>query len=235
MPVPIVYQNFIPPAIDAGNLNTVNNVVYTVIGDGTNAPLNGANVRTNIGALAIAGGIASNLTINTAVINGGTATLSTPLALASGGTNAATAAGAVTNLGLDSVGFRAHNNGVTQNMTTGVFNLLSMSTEVFDSGNFFAANAWTPPAGRLVTISGTANITSAAAVGTIIVSIFKNGVELARGNQQGAVVAAVGLTVSVEDLPNGTDVYTLRVFQNSGGVSTIDGTAANTFFSGSRC
>lgn len=68
MAVPIVYTNFVPPAIDAGNLNTINNVIYTVLGDGTNAPANGADVRNNTGTTtAINSGDAATLASATAL------------------------------------------------------------------------------------------------------------------------------------------------------------------------
>jgi hypothetical protein len=67
MPVPIVYTNLAAPAIDAGNLNTVNNVVYTVLGDGTNAPSTALDVRTNIGL-----GVFATLASPAPVANGGT-------------------------------------------------------------------------------------------------------------------------------------------------------------------
>lgn len=72
MAVPIVYQNFVPPAIDAGNLNTLNQVIYQILGDGTNAPPTAAAARTNLGlgtlavqnatAVTITGGTVSGLT-----------------------------------------------------------------------------------------------------------------------------------------------------------------------------
>lgn len=107
MAVPIVYQNFVPPAIDAGNLNTLNQVIYQILGDGTNAPPTTAAARTNLGLGTIAtqnanganliNATISNPTISFATITnpgisnpaitGGTITgLSTPLPVASGGT-----------------------------------------------------------------------------------------------------------------------------------------------------
>lgn len=48
MPFP-TYTNFVPPAIDAGNLNEINGVVYGLLGNGTDVPTNDLDIRNNIG------------------------------------------------------------------------------------------------------------------------------------------------------------------------------------------
>lgn len=47
-----VYTNFVAPAIDAGNLNDVNNVVYNMLGTGGVPPLSTLEIRNNLGVTA---------------------------------------------------------------------------------------------------------------------------------------------------------------------------------------
>lgn len=57
-----VYTNFVAPAIDAGNLNEVNGVIYNILGSGGTVPLSGLDVRNNTGTTAaIATGNAATL------------------------------------------------------------------------------------------------------------------------------------------------------------------------------
>lgn len=99
MAVPIVYTNFVAPAIDAGNLNTVNSVVYTIVGNGTDAPASALDVRNNIGlgtistqnasSVAITGGsiTGASLTATAGALSGAiTVSPTTPIAVVNGGT-----------------------------------------------------------------------------------------------------------------------------------------------------
>jgi hypothetical protein len=129
--------------------------------------------------------------------------------------------------------FSAHNNGVAQSIPTAAFTTLNMSTEVYDVGSKFAANAWTPPA-RLVSMVGAVAINSAAVLANYTVSVFKNGAEFKRGTMHlvnlggGAVIA----TVDCQDVANGTDVYDLRAFQTTGAAQNTTGAATVTYFQG---
>lgn len=129
--------------------------------------------------------------------------------------------------------FSAHNNGVAQSIPSGAFTQLNFSTEAYDVGSDFAANAWTPPAGRLVTMKGAVAIATVAAAANYTVAIFKNGAEYKRGtmytsNQVGTQV----VTVVCDDVPNGTDVYSLRVYQSTGAAQNTNGGANLTYFQG---
>lgn len=62
-----VYTNGVAPAIDAGNLNSVNNVVQNILGNAGTPPSNGSDVRTNIGL-----GTMATQNANAVVITGGT-------------------------------------------------------------------------------------------------------------------------------------------------------------------
>lgn len=132
--------------------------------------------------------------------------------------------------------FRANKNGVNQSVPANASTVVTFGNEIFDLNDDFANNAWVPPAGRPVMLSGAITFLSVNTL-AVIVTIFKNGVEFARGNRldlPSAPTSSPTLIASGIDIPNGTDAYTLVAFQNGGGSNTIDGTAYNTYFSGVR-
>lgn len=128
--------------------------------------------------------------------------------------------------------FSAHNNGVAQSIPTGAFTVLTLGTEVYDVGNKFASNAWTPPAGRLVHMTGAVGLVTTAG-NQLSIGIFKNGALYKQGN---LIVPAGTVTliavVSCDDVPNGTDVYDLRAIQGSGVAQNTVGAATATYFQG---
>jgi hypothetical protein len=130
--------------------------------------------------------------------------------------------------------FSAHNNGTNQSIPNAAFTTVNLSTTVFNNGSNFAANAWTPPAGRPIMLSGAVQLVISG-TGIVLATIYKNGTEFKRGVQHsftGLGISGLSATVSIVDIPNGTDVYTLRVFQNVGVAQNTDGTAAMTWFQG---
>jgi len=129
--------------------------------------------------------------------------------------------------------FSAHNNGTTQPVADSVFVKLNMSTEVFDLNGNFAASAWTPPAGRPVLLTGAASVVMSLP-GAVSVAIFKNGVQFRNGTVlQADASTEPSATVTCFDVPNGTDVYDLRVIQNSGVAQATNGLQPLTWFMGS--
>lgn len=128
--------------------------------------------------------------------------------------------------------FSAHNNGVNQSIPNNVLTKLDMSTEVFDTGNCFAASRWTPPAGKPVMLTGAmAMVTAINSLTTV--AVFKNGVTFKRG----AMLSAPNVTTEVAvvtciDIPNGTDYYELFGFQTTGAASSTNGGATLTYFQG---
>lgn len=131
------------------------------------------------------------------------------------------------------VAFSAHKNGVDQ---TGVpditFTAVTFGTEIYDLGGFFSASAWTPPSG-LVSLTATVIVTGTITAGSqISLSIFKNGVNF-RQTAAAQLLNAGGTTVVMEDLANGTDVYSVQVFVDvTAGTATVLGGPNATYFMG---
>lgn len=128
--------------------------------------------------------------------------------------------------------FSAHNNGVVQSIPGQAVAQLNFSTERYDLGNDFASSAWTPPAGRpiLMTAAATMTITNSA----WFIAIYKNGAELARGTRTDNSTGSPTTVVSAQDLPSGTDVYTVRVYQGTSGALNTIGNPELTYFQGAR-
>lgn len=129
--------------------------------------------------------------------------------------------------------FSAHNNGVNQSIPTTTWQQVNVSVEDFDLNSDFSAGAWTPPAGRPIHLVGNVRVTMTSA-GTVYVAIYKNGAVYRRGNNQSVDAAAnVQVSVSCIDIPSGTDVYSLRVYQDSGVAQSTFGAIEGTYFQGS--
>lgn len=141
---------------------------------------------------------------------------------------------AISNLSASAAYFSAHNNGFSQSIPSGAFTTLFQGAVLFNVGGFYnnIANTWTPPAGRLVQLSGAVTINTTA--GTLVaVAIFKNGAVFKRGVMTlGSGSNSNTVTVQCIDLPSGTDVYDLRVSQSSGVNQSTFGAAESTYFQG---
>ncbi|KQP36140.1 hypothetical protein [Pseudorhodoferax sp. Leaf274] len=129
--------------------------------------------------------------------------------------------------------FSAHNNAVLQTIPAGAFTKVNLSTELFDLNGDFASSAWTPPAGRPVLIQGSVLLAMTEAA-PVDVAIYKNGVIFkAGGNAERASASSVRVAVSCMDVPDGDDVYDLRVYHGASGAQGTSGAPANTWMSGS--
>jgi hypothetical protein len=129
--------------------------------------------------------------------------------------------------------FSAHNNSVAQAIPNATFTKLTFSTEDFDTGSAFAANAWTPPAGRPVMLTGVYTSAVSVAAAQMTVAVYKNGAEFKRGTEIAAQGAgATGSSVTCIDIPNGTDFYELWAFQGTGAAQNTNGAPNRTYFQG---
>jgi hypothetical protein len=129
--------------------------------------------------------------------------------------------------------FSADNNGVIQSIPSTAFTQVSLSNVVLNLNGNFSGGEWTPPPGRPVSIVGAVAILLSEPA-DIVVSVFKNGAEFRRGQQIRTASAGINVLLAhCIDLPNGTDAYTLMVYQGSGVAQSTDGDIANTYFQGS--
>ncbi|WP_316188331.1 MULTISPECIES: hypothetical protein [unclassified Bradyrhizobium] len=129
--------------------------------------------------------------------------------------------------------FVAHKNGTNQTgVVSATWTQLTFGTEVYDIGNYFASNVWTPPAGK-VHLSASFYATGTIAGGALVgVAIAKNGANLRHafvpsGSNFG------GASISCDDVANGTDTYSVFIYvTTTSGTATVDGGSQNTHFSG---
>lgn len=238
-----------PPAIDSSTRIATTAFVDSAVTGGVKGPASSTN-----NAIALFDGTTGKLIKDSAVLlsslatNAGVAATYAPLAspALTGNPTAPTATAGDNDTSLATTAFvqgefaarvasgayfSAHNNGAAQSIPSAAFTQVALGTEVYDVGNKFASNAWTPPAGRLVTMTGAVAIN--ATLGTLVsVAVYKNGVEYKRGTM---VIANAGIhaaTVCCDDVPNGTDVYDIRAYQNSGAAQNTSGGANVTWFQG---
>lgn len=131
--------------------------------------------------------------------------------------------------------FSAHKNGSDQTGIADItFTTVTWSTELYDIGGYFASDGWTPPAGK---VHLQANLLVSATVTTgnqISCAIFKNGSGYKQVNLMGSsIIGGGGVFIAVEDVANGTDVYTVKVYIDvNSGTATVSGNTQNTFFTG---
>lgn len=129
--------------------------------------------------------------------------------------------------------FKANKGGTDQ---TGVVSAtptaVTWSTEVFDTGGFFAANAWAPPAGlvRLYAIvQFTVNVVDQAGY---VISIQKDAVAFAQKQIPASGTGLISVDIDTTDNASGANVYTVSVTGNGAGNKTISGDITLSWFEG---
>ena len=115
---------------------------------------------------------------------------------------------------VSAVAFSAHKNGTPQTVPTGTPTLITWSTTAYDVGGHFASSLWTPPAGKVYLTSSaictplppiTYSFTGANFQFWGLLkngSLLKQTASYEQANSNGAV-----LSVTAEDVANGTDTY----------------------------
>jgi hypothetical protein len=129
--------------------------------------------------------------------------------------------------------FSAHKNGSAQALGDATFTLVTFGTEIFDVGNFFASNLWTPPAGKCQMV-GSLYATGSASVGSLMsLAIFKNGANYKQTFAGTLLGDQGGLDILLIEEADGTATYGLYAFYDcSTGTASISGSAAHTYFTG---
>lgn len=133
-------------------------------------------------------------------------------------------------------GFRAFSAAAQTGLTVGADTQVVLGTESYDVGAKFASNAWTPSAGKVFLHAHITIDAGTEAFDTMFVRIKKDGVSIATAEIEGASVTIdrISIDVSVTDVADGTDVYTVYAEGNTtaGGNWSIFAGTAVTYFEG---
>ena len=139
-------------------------------------------------------------------------------------------AGTATGFGISNLApyFHVYLNGSQTTADTALTKVL-LDTEVFDSGNYFASNKWTPTAGTYF-VYAQARFQINGATTNLGATIKKNGSDLFEAHNYGYYYTSINVfgTVSM----NGTDYLELFAVQNSTQTQNISTGSDNTFMGG---
>lgn len=130
--------------------------------------------------------------------------------------------------------FFAHKNGTDQ---TGIVSVtttqVTFGTELYDVGNYFASNSWTPPAGK-INIGAQFQVTGTFGTGAgSQLVLFKNGTTFRYKDTYSSTANVNTLNFITDDICTGSDVYAIYVYQpTSSGTATITGATLLTWFYG---
>ena len=131
--------------------------------------------------------------------------------------------------------FSVHKNGTDQTGVGTALEIITWSTELFDTNSDFDSNRFTPTAAGKYLL--TAHLTFLAPNDTegLQVSIFKNGAELHTVLGRGvALTTSIGLSISaVVDADGSSDYFEIYAAELLG-AGTVDGPATDTWFTGCR-
>ena len=144
-------------------------------------------------------------------------------------TTAKIADGAVTSDKLSAtVAFRGRFT-AAQNITTG-FGKILFAVEDYDYGSDYASSRFTAPKDGLYNFSSRFHISGAGAT-SLIISLYKNGAEIARGqDNRFSFGSGTGVTLST-DIALVADDY-IEVFGQANGTIALDAGASTNYFTG---
>jgi hypothetical protein len=129
--------------------------------------------------------------------------------------------------------FSVHKGGTNQTgIADSTLTQVTFSTEVYDVGSHFASSAWTPPAGKVALAAASFTFGTVSIGNVQLCSIYKNGSEF-KSISGPTSSAGAGPAVVIEDIANGTDVYTVYTFLDvDSGTATTTGSPAYCYFMG---
>ena len=132
--------------------------------------------------------------------------------------------------------FRAYIDG-SQTITSGSQQKVTFGTETFDTNANFASSRFTPNVEGYYQLNATVRISGSSGTGEIMLTIWKNGSEYARGtNEQGTEQGNNFYSMQVSDLAyaNGTgDYFEIYIQQTSGSNRNTTAGSNISYFSGS--
>ena len=151
------------------------------------------------------------------VLKGSSSGAITVAAPATAGTNTLTLPARTGTVAFDGPAFSAHLS-ANQNIATSTFTKIAFNTELFDTNNNYSTSTYrfTPTLAGYYQINGIAFLS--ATKNAQLVTLYKNGVEFARGNQQNTTTASSrGMSISYLVSANGSsDYFELYAFHTTG-------------------
>lgn len=135
--------------------------------------------------------------------------------------------------GASRAAFRVYKNADQTGVADSTFTLVTWPVESYDTGGFFASNAWTPPAGTFV-MCCSIHATGTIALGNLCALLLrKNGNPLSQASHVCMANNADALLIA-QDKCNGTDVYTIEIYIDvTSGTSTLQGAELGSWWAGS--
>jgi hypothetical protein len=131
--------------------------------------------------------------------------------------------------------FRAYIDG-SQTITSGSQQKVTFGTETFDTNSNFSSSRFTPTVEGYYQLNATVRISGSSGLGEVMLTIWKNGSEYARGtNEQGTEQGNNFYSMQVSDLAyaNGTgDYFEIYIQQTTGGNRDTTAGQNISYFSG---
>lgn len=122
--------------------------------------------------------------------------------------------------------FRAHKAGINQPINVIIPVQVLFGVPSFNNGGFYVSNAWTPPAG-MVQVTASVQLLNFDSNG-FSATIYKNGGALS----QTFMATGTQALVTILDIANGIDVYTVYAQTSTDNSCLIGGNTALTWFQG---